>query len=161
MKNNLFLLLFCCLVFSFNCSKLENRKEENSKQKYINVEEIIMNVKAVEHDLFNGIQNKDTFQLSKILTEKFTYYNPESGEISREEFLLNIHLLPVKIESVSSNNLSVKVLDENLAIVIGIQNSTMNINGELQMVSVAFTDIFIRRNGKWYLDYANGIDISE
>ena len=146
-------IVFCC---QFDIKNQEMNNHEN-----ISIEEISEKVKELEHKLFNAIQKKDTLQLSKILTKNFTYKNSESGEISRDEFLSNIRSLPFKIESVYSNNLAVKVVTENLAIITGIQKSTIKVDEKIKTFSVAFTDIFIRIDGKWYLDFANGIDLTE
>lgn len=147
----LFGLLICCTP---DIKKQDMTSIESSKK-----EQISTQVKAVEHELFNAIQNKDTTKLSTLLTEKFTYHNPNSGDMTRDEFIANIGAMTVEIESIGSDNLSVKVMNENQAIITGIQNSTVLIDDEKRVVSVAFTDIFIRENDRWLLDFANGIDL--
>lgn len=117
------------------------------------IKEISKKVKEKEYQLFNAIKEKDTSKIITIITSKFTYKNPKYGEISRDEFLENIKSLFVKIESVNSDNLSVKVLNDSLAIITGIQKSIIINNDEKQTVA------FIKIKELWFLDFTNGIDL--
>lgn len=98
------------------------KKMNLSNDQAIDIEGIGKKVKDIEHQLFNAIMQKDTSKISTILSDKFTYKNPKFGEISRDEFLTNIKSLSIDIESVNSDNLSVKVLNDSLAIITGYKN---------------------------------------
>jgi ketosteroid isomerase-like protein len=113
----------------------------------------------IENDLFAAIRDKDTKRLDNILAEDFVYRNPMTGEQARADFLAAISTLPMKIISVWSEDMKVNVYSD-VAIMTGTQKAKVrNTDGTEVTGSTAFTDIFVRRNGKWVLTLAHGVDL--
>jgi ketosteroid isomerase-like protein len=113
----------------------------------------------IESDIFTAIKSKDTKILGEILADDFIYLNPVSGEQTKAEFLAAIDSFTIKIVSLWSDNMKVKVYDE-VAILTGTQKAkTEDAEGKEELSAVAFVDVFVRRGGKWELALAHGVDL--
>jgi ketosteroid isomerase-like protein len=120
------------------------------------VEEEIL---RIENELFAAIRDKDTKRLDNILAEDFVYRNPMTGEQAKTEFLKAVNSLPLEIISVWSEDMKVNVYSE-VAVMTGTQKAKVrNKDGSVETGSTAFTDIFVRRHGKWVLSLAHGVDL--
>ncbi len=105
-----------------------------------------------------AIRAKDAKALARILAEDFVYRTPDA-EVSRADFLKNITSLPGRILSVEGRNLRVSVYGET-AVLTGVQHAVLRTeDGVGHPSTVAFTDIFVKRRGRWRLALAFGVEL--
>jgi len=113
----------------------------------------------IEHETFAAIARKDVSALAELLVDDFTYRSPGSPDVGKTEFLRNVAAIPVEIVSVRGEALRADV-HGNAVVVTGVQRATTRGAGESQETSaVAFTDVFVRRDGRWRLVLAYGIEL--
>jgi ketosteroid isomerase-like protein len=113
----------------------------------------------LEQETMEAIRNKDTSSLSRILADDFIYRTPSGDDTSKADFLNNIGSLSVDILSISGENLKVNIYGES-AVLTGIQRVTArDSQGNEEPGAVAFVDIFARRQGKWLMVLAYGVDL--
>ncbi len=113
----------------------------------------------IENNLFTAIKSKDTKRLESILADDFVYRNPVTGDQSKEEFLAAIGSLPVNIVSIWSEDMKVNIYAE-VAVLTGTQKAKVQITEGKEAIGVtAFTDIFVKRRGKWLLVLAYGVEL--
>ena len=115
-------------------------------------------VLRVESRTMRAIGRKDAAALRRILDEEFVYRTPGGAELGREEFLLNISSLPFEILSVRGDGVKAGVFGETAA-VTGVQRARVLADGREQESVVAFTDIFVKRGGRWRLRLAHGVEL--
>ncbi|HEX8338477.1 MAG TPA: nuclear transport factor 2 family protein [Pyrinomonadaceae bacterium] len=118
------------------------------------VEEVL----RLEREIMDAIRNKDAGALEPALSDDFVYRSPE-GEVGRADFLKNITALPGRILSVEGKDLRVRIFGE-MAVLTGVQLTLLRADDGRQLESVvAFTDIFVRRNRRWRLALAHGVEL--
>lgn len=113
---------------------------------------------CLERLIMDAIRDKEAKALGHILTDDFVYRTPEA-EVSREDFLKNIKALPGRILSVEGTNQRVSVYGET-AVLTGVQKAVVRTEDGVEHTStVAFTDIFVKRRGRWKLALAHGVEL--
>ena len=113
---------------------------------------------CLERLIMDAIRAKDAKALGYILTADFVYRTPGS-EQSRAEFLKNIASFPGQILSVEGSELRVSVYGDT-AVLTGVQHARVRTeDGAEQAGTNAFTDIFVKRRGRWKLALAYGVDL--
>ena len=113
----------------------------------------------IEHRTFAAIARKDVAALAQLLADDFTYRSPGNPDVGKAEFLRNIAAIPVEIRSVEGESVRADVYDGTV-VVTGIQRATTGGRDESPDTSrVAFTDVFVQRDGTWCLILAYGIEL--
>ncbi|HKO43489.1 MAG TPA: nuclear transport factor 2 family protein [Pyrinomonadaceae bacterium] len=112
------------------------------------VEETIL---SIGRQIYDGIRRKDAGFLSQFLADDFVQRGADGTEATRDEFLRAISEMPVEISSVRGEHERVSVFGE-MAIMTGVQVAEWRQSDEEHGVSsVAFVDVFSRRDGRWLL----------
>lgn len=112
----------------------------------------------LERETMDAIRAKDAGALGRILSQDFVY-RTQDAEVSRADFLKNIASLPGRILSVEGRNLRVSVYGET-AVLTGVQHAVLRTDEGVEHPStVAFTDIFVKRRGRWRLALAYGVEL--
>jgi hypothetical protein len=120
------------------------------------IEETIL---AIGQEVYRAIRLKDVESLSGYLGDDFVQRGPDGSESNKEEFLRAISEMPVEVVSVSGEHEKVNVYGQ-VAVMTGVQRAEWRQGDEAKGISsVAFTDVFELRNGKWLMVLAYGIDI--
>ena len=120
----------------------------------------VESVLRLERETMDAIRAKDPKALERILSADFVYRTP-GAELSRAEFLQNIASLPGRILSVEGTELRVNVYGDT-AVLTGVQRSRLRTDdGAEHESAVAFTDIFVKANGRWRLALAYGVELPE
>ena len=115
-------------------------------------------VLRLERETMDAIRAKDPKALARVLADDFVYRTP-GAELGRAEFLENIAALPGRILSVEGTELRVNVYGET-AVLTGVQRSRVRTDDGAEHASaVAFTDVFVRRGGRWQLALAYGVEL--
>lgn len=121
-------------------------------------QQVVDEILRLERELMNAIRDKNAKAIEAILYEDFVYRSPE-GEVGRADFLKNIAALPGRILSVEGRDLRVRRFGET-AVLTGVQISVLRTDEGRELESVvAFTDIFVRRNSRWRLALAHGVEL--
>jgi hypothetical protein len=115
-------------------------------------------VLRAEHETMQAIGRKDDAALERILDAEFVYRTPAGDEFARAEFLRNVAAMPFEILSVTAEGLKASVFGE-AAVLTGVQRARVRAEGREQESVVAFTDVFVRRRGRWLLRLAYGVEL--
>jgi ketosteroid isomerase-like protein len=134
-------------------SQIQGQTKSNPDRR---TEDVIL---QLERETMEAIRNKDAAALSRILADDFVLRSPAGADLNKTEFLKLAQSIPVKILSVKGENLKVNVYDQT-AVLTGVQRSTTQADdGKEETSAGAFTDIFIKRQGRWLLVLAYNVDL--
>jgi len=115
----------------------------------------------VEEEIFTAVKNQDTKTLERILTDDFVYRSPGNPAIVKDDFLKLAASFPIKIVSVWGEEMKAHVYG-NTAVLTGLQLAkTLDNKGKEKTSAVMFTDVFVKRKGKWMLSLAHAVDLPQ
>lgn len=110
-------------------------------------------------EIMAAIKNKDAATLDPLFADDFIYRTHFGAEAGKAEFLQSIASMPLEILSVSGEELKANVYGET-AILTGVQHAKARpLEGEAEESVVAFTDVFVRREGRWLMVLAYGVEL--
>ena len=113
----------------------------------------------IERDIMAAIKGKDTAALETMLADEFTYRTHFGAEADKAEFLKSIASFPMKILSLRGEELNVDIYGET-GVITGVQIAEARPpEGEAEESAVAFTDVFVRRDGRWLMVLAYGVEL--
>jgi len=115
-------------------------------------------VLRIEHEMFEAIARKDVDTLVDLLADDFTYRSPGNPDVGKPEFLRNVAAIPVEIVSIRGEALRADGYG-SAVVVTGVQwATTRGADGSEETGAVAFTDVFVLRDGRWRLKLAYGVE---
>ena len=118
----------------------------------------VAEVERLQREIMDAIRDRDAKALERVLSDDFVYRSPE-GEVNRADFIKNVIALPGHILSVEGKDLRVRIFGET-AVMTGVQLSVLRTDDRKELESIAaFTDIFVRRRGRWLLALAHGVEL--
>lgn len=113
----------------------------------------------IARDIMAAIKNKDAGTLAPLLADDFIYRTHFGAEVDRAEFLQSIASVPLEILSVHAEELNVNVYGET-AVLTGVQHAEARpLEGQAEVSVVAFTDVFVKREGRWLMVQAYGVEL--
>lgn len=113
----------------------------------------------IEQDIMAAIKGQDTAALEPMLADEFVYRTHFGAEADKAEFLKSIASFPMKILSLRGEELNVNIYGET-AVITGVQIAEAQPpEGETEESAVAFTDVFVRRDGRWLMVLAYGVEL--
>ncbi len=113
----------------------------------------------IEREIMAAIKSKDAATLGPMLADEFIYRTHFGAEADKAAFLESIASFPVEILSLRGEELKVNVYGET-AVLTGVQLAEARPpEGEAEESAVAFTDIFVRRDGRWLMVLAYGVEL--
>ena len=113
----------------------------------------------IERDIMAAIKSKDANALEPLLADEFVYRTHFGAEADKAAFLESINSFPVEILSLRGDELKVNVYGE-VAVLTGVQYAEARPpEGEKEESIVAFTDVFVRREGRWLMVLAYGVEL--
>jgi len=113
----------------------------------------------IERDIMVAIKNKDAATLEPMLGDDFIYRTHFGAEADKGEFLKSIGSFPVEILEIRGEELKVNVYGET-AVLTGVQVAEARApEAKAEESAVAFTDIFVRRDGRWLMVLAYGVEL--
>jgi ketosteroid isomerase-like protein len=116
-------------------------------------------IRQIERDIMAAIKNKDAATLEPLLTDDFIYRTHFGAEAGKAEFLNSIASFPVEILDIRGEELKVNVYGET-AVLTGVQLAKARApEGEAEESAVAFTDVFVRLEGRWLMALAYGVEL--
>ncbi len=118
-------------------------------------------VLQTEEEIFAAVKDQKADALSGILTDDFVYRSPGNPEVTKDDFLKLIASFPVKILSIWGEEMKVRIHGD-LAVLTGLQLArTHSKEGKEEISAVMFTDIFVKRKGRWMLSLAHAVDLPQ
>ena len=113
----------------------------------------------IERAIMAAIKAKDAGTLAPFLADEFIYRTHFGAEADREQFLESIASFPVEILALRGEELRVNVFGE-VAILTGVQRAEARLPDHAPEESaVAFTDVFVLRDGRWLMALAYGVEL--
>lgn len=107
-------------------------------------------VRVAEHDRFQAMMKGDVVALDTLLDEELTYV-PGKGSIqSRKEFIDAIKKRSTVYDSIAAHDVRVRVY-HGLALATGRADQHVRNSKGTSKVTVRFTEIYVRREGRWLL----------
>ncbi len=124
-----------------------------------NTNEMEAAILEIESDIMAAIKSKDTAALGPMLADEFIYRTHFGAEADKAAFLESIAQFPVEILSLRAEELKVNVYGET-AVLTGVQVAEARPpEGETEESAVAFTDVFVRQDGRWLMVLAYGVEL--
>ena len=121
--------------------------------------DITEEILQLERDIMGAIKNKDATTLERFLGDDFVYRTHFGAESDKGEFLKSVASFPVEIIALRGEELKVSVYGE-VAVLTGVQLATARApEGKPEESAVAFTDVFARRDGRWLMVLAYGVEL--
>jgi ketosteroid isomerase-like protein len=113
----------------------------------------------IESSIMAAIKAKDAAALAPMLADEFVYRTHFGAEADKDQFLESIASFPVEILSLRGQELKVNVYGET-AVLTGVQVAEARPpDGETEQSAVAFTDVFVQREGRWLMILAYGVEL--
>ncbi len=107
-------------------------------------------VRVVEQRRFEAMMNRDVVALDTLLDDELTYV-PGKGSIqSRKEFLDAIKKRSTVYDSIAAHDVRVRVY-HGLALATGRAEQHVRDSKGASKITVRFTEIYVRREGRWLL----------
>ena len=124
-----------------------------------NNNEVVEAIMQIERDIMAAIKSKDATALEPLLAREFIYRTHFGAESDKHAFLESIASFPIEILSLRGEELKVNLFGET-AVLTGVQRAEARApEGELEESAVAFTDVFVRRDGRWLMALAYGVEL--
>lgn len=121
--------------------------------------DVTEDILRIERDIMEAIKNKDAATLEPMVADDFIYRTHFGAEAARDEFLKSIASFPVEILAIRGEELKVNVYGET-AVLTGVQFAEVRVpEGATEEGAVAFTDIFVRREGRWLMVLAYAVEL--
>jgi len=121
--------------------------------------ETVDEILEIERAIMAAIKAKDADTLAPFLANEFIYRTHFGAEADRDQFLDSIASFPVEILALRGEELRVDVFGE-VAILTGVQLAEARLPDHTPEESaVAFTDVFVQRDGRWLMALAYGVEL--
>ena len=121
--------------------------------------EAVEAILQIQRDIMATFKSKDAKSLEPMLGEEFIYRTHFGAEADKRAFLESIASFPIEILSLRGEELKVNLFGET-AVMTGVQYAEARPpEGEPEQSAVAFTDVFVRRDGRWLLVLAYGVEL--
>jgi ketosteroid isomerase-like protein len=121
--------------------------------------DVTSEILQLERDIMSAIKSKDAASLEPMLADEFVYRTHFGFEANKVAFLESISAFPVEILSIRGEELKVNVYGDT-AVLTGVQVAEARPpEGETEESAVAFTDVFLRREGRWLMVLAYGVEL--
>jgi ketosteroid isomerase-like protein len=114
---------------------------------------------ALENETYEALKTKDAARFGKLLADDFVYRSPGQPDADRAAFLATVATLPGTIEKIDGEGVKVAIRGD-AALVTGIQRVRLRMpDGKVEQGATAFSDLFVKRGGRWVLAAAFGVEI--
>jgi hypothetical protein len=118
-----------------------------------------LDIAGLEGHIMSAIRTRNAAALENVLAEDFLYRSPAAPDVGRDIFIQAVLSLPYEILSLVGEGVRAAVFGDT-AVVTGVQAATTRRGtGGEEVSRVAFTDVFVRRNERWQLVLAYGVDL--
>jgi hypothetical protein len=114
----------------------------------------------LSHDIADAIRRRDRPLLDAVLDADFVQIDEHGNRLSKAAFVHAIEASEFHIEALSFEMLSVEPF-EDAAVVCGVQHAAVRLpTGDRVEGRTAFTDLFVRADGRWRLRVATSAELA-
>ena len=114
---------------------------------------------SLERETYAALQAKDPARFGKLLADDFVYRAPGQPDADKAAFLKSVAELPGTIVKIEGEGVKV-ALRGDAALVTGVQRVELqHPDGKVEAGATAFSDLFVRRAGRWLLAAAFGVEV--
>jgi len=149
--------IIACVVIINNLMipHFENQFMSNQNQRSRAEDELLQ----IEKEIFSSIKSKDAKRLDKLLADDFVYRSPGNSEQQKAPFLKAIESISIEMTDVWSEDMKANIYSD-VAVITGTQQARVRLSdGKVVIGATAFTDVFVRKDGKWLLALAHGVEL--
>lgn len=107
-------------------------------------------VRLAQRQRFEAMINHDAFALDTLLDDDLSYVHIGRSRQSRKQFISTIGKGSVVYESIAPSRIRVRVYD-GLALAMGRSDIQTRQAGVVSRFGVRFTEVYVRREGRWVL----------
>jgi ketosteroid isomerase-like protein len=109
---------------------------------------------ATAQAIFAAIQRRDRVALESLTTPDFILRVPGAPDMDRAGFLAAIASIPGEILAVEGEQVAAHVQADGTGVVTGFQVARVRVDGNVLVDRGAFADLFVRRDGRWRMNFA-------
>jgi hypothetical protein len=114
----------------------------------------------LSHDIADAIRRRDRPLLDAVLDADFVQIDEHGNRLSKAAFVHAIEASEFDIDTISFEMLSVEPFHD-AAIVCGVQHAAVRLpSGDRVEGRTAFTDVFVRLDGRWRLRVATSAELA-
>lgn len=107
-------------------------------------------VKAAELERFEAATKNDLDKLGELLADDLTYTHATGVLETKEVFLASLESGKLRFKKIEPAELQVRVYDKT-AVINGTAKVSVVSEGQPKDLSLRFTDVWVRRAGKWQM----------
>ena len=104
---------------------------------------------AAERMRFNAMTSEDFDVLESLLAEELTYCHSSGLRQSKNEFMRSIRAREFRYAAIALEGVPVVQVFGETAVVTGRAQVRAESKGGQSLVQIQFTDVYVRRNGRW------------
>jgi len=91
----------------------------------------------------------DIAELSRIFAHDYVQYDESGRAFSKQELVNNLSCSTIRYLAGRSTGRRIRLLGEDVAIVHGSEEDEIEQGGKRSLIRYVYTDIVMRRDGKW------------
>jgi ketosteroid isomerase-like protein len=135
----------------------QNKMDQNKMGQHSQVEQELM---QIERDLAKASIGHDTAMLERMEADDYTFTTPEGSVITKAEDIAGLKSGDFKAESHDLTDMKVRVYGDT-AIVTGLNTMKASYKGQDLSGAYRFTDVFVRRDGRWQIVAAHASRVAQ
>jgi ketosteroid isomerase-like protein len=113
----------------------------------------------LENETYAAIRDKDAIRFGGLLSPDFVYRAPGQPDTAKAAFLAGIASFPGTIEHIEGEGVKVAIRGDS-ALVTGVQKVRVRMpDGKVEQGATAFSDLFVKRSGRWVMAAAFGVEL--
>jgi ketosteroid isomerase-like protein len=93
----------------------------------------------------------DVAELRRIYADDYVQYDERGQAATKQDLIDNLTLGRIRFLSMRSTGRSIRILNENFAIVHGTEDDIIEQDGQRRRVCYVYTDVVMKRSGKWQI----------
>jgi uncharacterized protein (TIGR02246 family) len=93
----------------------------------------------------------DVAELSRIFADDYVQYDESGKSFTKQDVIENLSSGKIRFIAMTSTGRRIRFLRENIAIVHGSEGDQVEQNGRCYSVRYVYTDIVMKRDGKWQI----------
>lgn len=119
---------------------------------------VVQQLSQIEQRLANAVVERDLQTYSSLLAPDWTTIDLAGRVLTKSQVMEELASKERRIESATIDEIRVRELGE-VAVVTGRTTATGSYQGQRATVELRFTDVFVRRDGRWQVVASQGTQI--
>lgn len=93
----------------------------------------------------------DVAELSRIYADDYVQYDESGGVLTRQDVIANLLSGKVRFVSMTSTGRSVRLLQEDMAVVHGSEEDVVEQDGKRSSIRYVYMDVVVKCDGRWQI----------